>query len=167
MTIKVGDRVPDATLTEFIETETAGCSLGPNAFQVADLVKGKKILMFALPGAFTPTCSAKHLPSYIEHFDAIKAKGVDEIWCVAVNDAFVMGAWGREQKAGGKVRMMADGSAKWAKALGLDLDLIERGMGVRSQRYAAFLDDGVVKVLNIEGPGKYEVSDAASMLKAI
>lgn len=167
MTIKVGDRVPDATLTEFIETETAGCSLGPNAFQVADLVKGKKILMFALPGAFTPTCSAKHLPSYIEHFDAIKAKGVDEIWCVAVNDAFVMGAWGREQKAGGKVRMMADGSAKWAKALGLELDLTERGMGVRSQRYAAFLDDGVVKVLNIEGPGKYEVSDAASMLKAI
>ncbi len=167
MTIKVGDRVPDATLTEFIETETAGCSLGPNAFQVADLVKGKKILMFALPGAFTPTCSAKHLPSYIEHFDAIKAKGVDEIWCVAVNDAFVMGAWGREQKAGGKVRMMADGSAKWAKALGLDLDLIERGMGVRSQRYAAFLDDGVVKVLHVEGPGKYEVSDAASMLKAI
>ncbi len=167
MTIKVGDRVPDATLTEFIETETAGCSLGPNAFQVADLVKGKKILMFAVPGAFTPTCSAKHLPSYTEHFDAIKAKGVDEIWCVAVNDAFVMGAWGREQKAGGKVRMMADGSAKWAKALGLDLDLIERGMGVRSQRYAAFLDDGVVKVLNIEGPGKYEVSDAASMLKAI
>ena len=167
MTIKVGDRVPDATLTEFIETETAGCSLGPNAFQVADLVKGKKILMFAVPGAFTPTCSAKHLPSYTEHFDAIKAKGVDEIWCVAVNDAFVMGAWGREQKAGGKVRMMADGSAKWAKALGLDLDLTERGMGVRSQRFAAFLDDGVVKVLNIEGPGKYEVSDAASMLKAI
>ena len=167
MTIKVGDRVPDATLTEFIETETAGCSLGPNAFQVADLVKGKKILMFAVPGAFTPTCSAKHLPSYTEHFDAIKAKGVDEIWCVAVNDAFVMGAWGREQKAGGKVRMMADGSAKWATALGLELDLTERGMGVRSQRYAAFLDDGVVKVLNIEGPGKYEVSDAASMLKAI
>ena len=167
MTIKVGDRVPDATLTEFIETETAGCSLGPNAFQVADLVKGKKILMFAVPGAFTPTCSAKHLPRYTEHFDAIKAKGVDEIWCVAVNDAFVMGAWGREQKAGGKVRMMADGSAKWAKALGLELDLTERGMGVRSQRYAAFLDDGVVKVLNIEGPGKYEVSDAASMLKAI
>ena len=167
MTIKVGDRVPDATLTEFIETETAGCSLGPNAFQVADLVKGKKILMFALPGAFTPTCSAKHLPSYIEHFDAIKARGVDEIWCVAVNDAFVMGAGGREQKAGGKVRMMADGSAKWTKALGLELDLTERGMGVRSQRYAAFLVDGVVKVLNIEGPGKYEVSDAASMLKAI
>ena len=116
MTIKVGDRVPDATLTEFIETETAGCTLGPNAFQVADLVKGKKILMFALPGAFTPTCSAKHVPGYVEHIAAIKAKGVDEVWCVAVNDAFVMGAWGREQKVAGKVRMLADGSAIWTKA---------------------------------------------------
>jgi peroxiredoxin len=167
MTIKVGDRVPDATLTEFIETETAGCTIGPNSFQVADLVKGKKILMFALPGAFTPTCSAKHVPSYVEHFDAIKAKGVDEVWCVAVNDAFVMGAWGREQNAAGKVRMMGDGSAEWTKALGLELDLIARGMGVRSTRYAAYIVDGVVKVLHVEGPGKYEVSDAASMLKAI
>ena len=167
MTIKVGDRVPDATLTEFIETETAGCALGPSAFQVADLVKGKKILMFALPGAFTPTCSAKHVPSYVQHIDAIKAKGVDEVWCVAVNDAFVMGAWGREQQVGGKVRMLADGSALWTLALGLELDLTARGMGVRSQRYAALLDDGVVKVLHIEGPGKFEVSDAASMLAAI
>jgi peroxiredoxin len=167
MTIKVGDRVPDATLTEFIETETAGCALGPNNFQVADLVKGKKILMFALPGAFTPTCSAKHVPSYVEHNAAIKAKGVDEVWCVAVNDAFVMGAWGRDQKVGGKVRMMGDGSAQWTKALGLELDLSARGMGVRSQRYAAYIVDGVVKVLNIEAAGKYEVSDAASMLKAI
>ncbi len=167
MTIKVGDRVPEGTLTEFIETETAGCTLGPNAFQVADLVKGKKILMFALPGAFTPTCSAKHVPGYVEHFDAIKAKGVDEVWCVAVNDAFVMGAWGRDQKVGGKVRMMGDGSALWTKALGLELDLTARGMGVRSQRYAAYLVDGVVKVLHIEAPGAFEVSDAASMIKAI
>lgn len=167
MTIKVGDRVPDATLTEFIETETAGCTLGPNAFQVADLVKGKKILMFALPGAFTPTCSAKHVPGYVDHIDAIKAKGVDEVWCVAVNDAFVMGAWGREQKATGKVRMLADGSAIWTKALGLELDLTARGMGVRSNRYAAYIVDGVVEVLHNEGPGKFEVSDAASMLKAI
>ncbi len=167
MTIKVGDRVPDATLTEFIETETAGCTLGPNGFQVADLVKGKKILMFALPGAFTPTCSAKHVPSYLEHFDAIKAKGVDEVWCVAVNDAFVMGAWGRDQKVNAKIRMMADGSAAWTKALGLELDLTARGMGVRSQRYAAYLEDGVVKALHVEGPGAFEVSDAASMLKAI
>ena len=167
MTIKVGDRVPDATLTELIETETAGCTPGPNNLQVADLVKAKKILMFALPGAFTPTCSAKHVPSYVEHHDAIKAKGVDEVWCVAVNDAFVMGAWGRDQKVGGKVRMMGDGAAQWTKALGLELDLTARGMGVRSQRYAAYIVDGVVKVLNIEAAGKYEVSDAASMLKAI
>ena len=151
MAIKVGDRVPDATLTEFIETETEGCSLGPNAFQVADLVKGKKILVFALPGAFTPTCSAKHLPSYVEHFDALKAKGVDEIWCVAVNDAFVMGAWGREQKVGGKVRMMADGSAKWAKALGLEYTLEKvtnlndiASFGVMFT--PALVVDGVVKV---------------------
>jgi peroxiredoxin len=167
MTIKVGDRVPDATLTEFIEVETAGCTVGPNNFQVADLVKDKKILMFALPGAFTPTCSAKHVPSYVEHAAAIKAKGVDEVWCVAVNDAFVMGAWGREQKVGAKVRMMGDGAAQWTKALGLELDLTARGMGVRSQRYAAYIVDGVVKVLHIEAAGKYEVSDAASMLKAI
>ena len=167
MTIKVGDRVPDATLTEFIEVETAGCTVGPNNFQVADLVKGKKILMFALPGAFTPTCSAKHVPSYVEHAAAIKATGVDEVWCVAVNDAFVMGAWGREQKVGAKVRMMGDGAAQWTKALGLELDLTARGMGVRSQRYAAYIVDGVVKVLHIEAAGKYEVSDAASMLKAI
>ena len=159
--------MPDATLTEFIETETAGCTLGPNNFQVADLVKGKKILMFALPGAFTPTCSAKHVPSYVEHNAAIKAKGVDEVWCVAVNDAFVMGAWGRDQKVGSKVRMMGDGAAQWTKALGLELDLTARGMGVRSQRYAAYIVDGVVKVLHIEAAGKYEVSDAASMLKAI
>jgi len=167
MTIKVGDRVPDATLTEFIEVETAGCTVGPNNFQVADLVKGKKILMFALPGAFTPTCSAKHVPSYVEHAATIRAKGVDEVWCVAVNDAFVMGAWGREQKVGAKVRMMGDGAAQWTKALGLELDLTARGMGVRSQRYAAYIVDGVVKVLHIEAAGKYEVSDAASMVKAI
>ena len=164
MTIKVGDRVPDGTLTEFVETETAGCSLGPNAFSVADLVKGKKIALFAVPGAFTPTCSAQHLPGYVQQADALKAKGIDEIWCVAVNDAFVMGAWGRDQQAGGKVRMMADGSAQWTKALGLELDLVAKGMGVRSQRYSAVIEDGVVRVLNIEGPGKFEVSDAATML---
>lgn len=164
MTIKVGDRVPDGALTEFIETETAGCSLGPNAFQVADLVRGKKIALFAVPGAFTPTCSAKHLPGYVEQAAALKAKGVDEIWCVSVNDAFVMGAWGREQGTDGKVRMLADGSALWTKALGLELDLIQRGMGVRSQRYSALIEDGVVKTLNVEAAGKFEVSDAATML---
>ncbi|MBX6317604.1 peroxiredoxin [Pigmentiphaga sp.] len=167
MTIKVGDRVPDGTLTEFIAVETEGCSLGPNAFQVADLVKGKKIAVFAVPGAFTPTCSAKHVPSYLQHHDALKAKGVDEIWCVATNDAFVMGAWAKEQGSQGKIRMMADGSAKWTKALGLELDLTERGMGIRSQRYSMLLDDGVVKLLNIEAPGKYEVSDAETLLNQL
>ncbi|CAB3868456.1 peroxiredoxin [Achromobacter sp. CF-sbj1-Ac2-l] len=167
MSIKVGDRVPDGTLTEFIETESEGCSLGPNAFQVTDLTRGKTIALFALPGAFTPTCSAKHLPGYVEQAAALKAKGVDEIWCVSVNDAFVMGAWGREQKTGGKVRMLADGSALWTKALGLELDLIQRGMGVRSQRYSALIVDGVVKQLNVEGPGKFEVSDAATLLSQL
>ena len=167
MTIKVGDRLPDGQLQEFIEVETAGCSLGPNTFNVADLVKGKKIVIFGLPGAYTPTCSAKHVPSYLQHYDALKAKGVDEIWCMAVNDAFVMGAWGRDQKAGGKVRMMADGSADFTKKLGLELDLVARGMGVRCQRFSMLVDDGVVKSLNVEGPGKYEVSDAETMLKQL
>jgi len=154
-------------LTEFIDTATDSCALGPNAFQVEDLVKGKKIAVFAVPGAFTPTCSAKHLPGYVEQAQALKGKGIDEIWCVAVNDAFVMGAWGREQQAGGKVRMLADGSATWTKALGLELDLDARGMGVRSQRYSMLLDDGVVKQLNVEAAGKFEVSDAATLLTQI
>lgn len=167
MTIQVGDRVPAGTLTEFIDTATGSCALGPNTFQVEDLVKGKKVAVFAVPGAFTPTCSAKHLPGYVEQAQAFKDKGVDEIWCVAVNDAFVMGAWGREQQTGGKVRMLADGSATWTKALGLELDLDARGMGVRSQRYSMLLEDGVVKQLNVEAAGKFEVSDAATLLTQI
>ena len=165
--IKVGDRLPEGTLTEFIETETAGCSLGPNSFKVKDLVKGKKIAIFGLPGAYTPTCSAKHVPSYLENYDKLKAKRVDEIWCISVNDAFVMGAWGRDQKATGKIRMMADGSAEFAKKLGLELDLTARGMGVRMNRISMLVDDGVVKQLNVEGPGKFEVSDAETMLKQL
>ena len=167
MTIKVGDTVPDATLTEFVEVEGNGCSIGPNAFKVADLVKGKKIVMFGLPGAFTPTCSAKHVPSYLSKYDALKSKGVDEIWCMSVNDAFVMGAWGREQKSAGKVRMMADGSAEFANKLGLVLDLTARGMGVRMNRFSMLVDNGVVKSVNIEGPGKFEVSDADTILKQL
>lgn len=167
MRINVGDRVPDGTLTEFIETEGQGCALGPNAFQVADLTRGKTIALFALPGAFTPTCSAQHLPGYVAQAAAFQAKGVDEIWCVSVNDAFVMGAWGREQKTGGKVRMLADGSALWTQDMGLDLDLIQRGMGVRSQRYSALIVDGAVKHLNVEAPGKFEVSDAATLLSQV
>lgn len=167
MTIKVGDRVPDGTLTEMIEVETPGCVVGPNSFQVADLLKGKRLVIFGLPGAFTPTCSGKHVPGYVAHYQDFKAKGVDEIWCVSVNDAFVMGAWGKDQKADGKVRMMADGSAVWTKALGLEQDLTSRGMGMRSQRYAMVVESGVVKALNIEAPSRFEVSDADTLLKAV
>jgi len=135
MTIKVGDRLPSGTLSEFFEMEKDGCSVGPNVFKVEDLVKGKKIIIFGLPGAFTPTCSAKHVPGYISNFDALKRKGVDEIWCLSVNDPFVMGAWAKDQKSQGKVRMMADGSADYTKKLGLEMDLTSRGMGMRSQRY--------------------------------
>jgi peroxiredoxin len=165
MSIKVGDKLPDGTLTELIESETPGCTLGPNTFKVADLIKEKRIVIFAVPGAFTPTCSAKHLPGYIAIADKLRAKKVDEIWCVAVNDAFVMGAWGRDQKAAGKVRMMADGSATYTKALGLDMDLTARGMGIRSQRYSMLVENGIVKKLNVEQPGKFEVSDAETMLR--
>ncbi len=162
--LKVGDKLPAGSLNEFIEVEGNGCSLGPNAFDIEKLTAGKKIVIFALPGAFTPTCSAKHLPGYVEQADALKAAGVDEIWCVAVNDAFVMGAWGRDQKTAGKVRMMADGSAEFTKATGLTLDLTARGMGLRSNRYSMLVVDGVVKSLNVEAPGKFEVSDAGTML---
>ncbi|HUL97008.1 MAG TPA: peroxiredoxin [Usitatibacter sp.] len=162
--IKVGDRLPEGTLQEFIEVEGNGCTVGPNTFKVEDLVKGKKIAIFALPGAFTPTCSAKHVPSYLANFDKLKAKGVDEIWCISVNDAFVMGAWSRDQKAGGKIRFMADGSAEYSKKLGLTLDLTARGLGLRSNRYSMLVDNGVVKTLNVEGPGKFEVSGGDTML---
>ena len=165
MTIKVGDPLPEGTVQEFIEVEGDGCTVGPNTFKVEDLTKGKKIAIFALPGAFTPTCSAKHVPSYLENLGALKAKGVDEIWCLSVNDAFVMGAWSRDQKAGGKIRFMADGSADYTKKLGLTLDLTARGLGLRSNRYSMLVDNGVVKTLNVEGPGKFEVSDGATMLK--
>ena len=162
--IKVGDKLPAATLQEFIEVEGEGCSLGPNAFETAKATAGKTIALFALPGAYTPTCSAKHVPGYVARADELRAAGVDEIWCVSVNDAFVMGAWGREQHAGGKVRMMADGSAAFAQATGLTLDLTSRGMGLRSNRYSMLVVDGVVKTLNVEGPGKFEVSDADTLL---
>ena len=165
MTIKVGDRLPAGTLWEFIEEETPGCSVGPNAFQVENLIKGKRIAIFGLPGAFTPTCSAKHLPGFLQNADRFKTAKVDEIWCLSVNDAFVMGAWGREQSAKGKVRMMADGSGLYTKALGLEMDLVGRGLGVRSQRYSMLVDDGVVKKLNIEEPGKFEVSGAEKLLE--
>jgi glutaredoxin/glutathione-dependent peroxiredoxin len=163
--IKVGDKLPAGKLQEFIEVEGNGCSIGPNTFDIAEATAGKTIAIFGLPGAYTPTCSAKHVPGYVEHAQALKAAGVDEIWCVSVNDAFVMGAWGRDQKTGGKVRMMADGSADFAKATGLTLDLTARGMGLRANRYSMLVVDGVVKTLNIEAPGKFDVSDAQTLLQ--
>lgn len=162
--IKVGDTLPAVTLTEYSEVEGNGCSIGPNPVEVASAAAGKTVAVFAVPGAFTPTCSAKHVPGYLENADALKAAGVDEIWCLSVNDAFVMGAWARDQKAGGKIRFLADGSGEFAKATGLALDLTARGMGVRSNRYSMLVKDGKVSTLNVEGPGKFEVSDGATML---
>ena len=162
--IKVGDALPAVKLMEYVEVEGNGCSIGPNPVELPAALAGKTIALFAVPGAFTPTCSVSHLPGYIQQADAFKAAGVDEIWCVAVNDAFVMGAWGREQKAGGKVRMIADGDAALAKALGLTLDLNGKGLGLRSNRYSMLVKDGMVVTLNVEGPGMFEVSDAATLL---
>ncbi len=162
--IKVGDTLPSTTLYEYSEVEGNGCSIGPNPVDVAKAAAGKTIALFALPGAYTPTCSAKHVPGYVEKFDELKKAGVDEIWCLSVNDAFVMGAWAREQKTGGKVRMLGDGSADFAKATGLTLDLTARGMGLRSNRYSMLVKDGKVVTLNVEAPGKFEVSDAQTLL---
>ncbi len=162
--IKIGDTLPQTTLMEFSEVEGNGCSIGPNPVPVAAATAGKTIALFALPGAFTPTCSAKHVPGYLEKFCELKVAGVDEIWCVSVNDAFVMGAWARDLKAGGKVRMLGDGDAAFTKATGLTLDLTGKGMGLRSNRYSMLVKDGKVASLNVEAPGKFEVSDAATML---
>jgi len=167
MTIKVGDKLPSGSLSEFIEVEGNGCTVGPNEFKVDDLVKGKKVVIFGLPGAFTPTCSAKHVPGYVQSREQLKAKGVDEVICMSVNDPFVMGAWARDQKSSGKVRMLGDGSAAYTKALGLELDLNARGMGTRCQRFSMLVDNGIVKTLNVEAPGKFEVSDAGTMLKQL
>ena len=162
--IQIGDTLPDTTLMEFNEVEGNGCSLGPNPVQVGAACAGKTIALFAVPGAFTPTCSAKHVPGFMEKAAEFKAAGVDEIWCLAVNDAFVMGAWARDQNTGGVIRMLADGDAAFAKATGLTLDLHGKGLGLRSNRYSMLIKDGKVVQLNIEGPGKFEVSDAATLL---
>ena len=162
--IKVGDSLPAATLSEFVAVEGNGCSLGPNAFDVSKEAAGKTIALFAVPGAFTPTCSAKHLPGYVEKADAFKAAGVDEIWCLSVNDAFVMGAWGKDQHTEGKVRMIGDGDAAFAKATGLTLDLNGKGLGLRSNRYSMLVKDGKVVQLNVEAPGQFTVSDADTIL---
>jgi len=157
MTLKVGDKIPDGTFMQMTDS-------GPQPVTTADLFNGKKVVVFALPGAFTPTCSAKHLPGFVEQADAIKAKGVDSIACLSVNDAFVMGAWGKDQKVGDKVLMLADGSAAFTKAAGLVLDLTERGMGVRSQRYSMIVDNGVVTDINVEQGPSFEVSNAETIL---
>ena len=160
MSVKVGDSIPSMKLM-------IGTAEGPKEVATDDLFKGKKVVMFAVPGAFTPTCSAKHLPGFVQNADAMKAKGVDTVVCVAVNDAFVMGAWGKEQGVSDKVVMLSDGSAALTKALGLELDLTGRGMGVRSQRYALVVDDGKVTHVAVEAPGGFEVSKAESILAAI
>jgi len=166
MTIKAGDKLPDGKLMESLEFDsTTQCAMPPKEVTVSDAVKDKKIAIFGLPGAYTPTCSAKHVPSYLQNLDALKKKGVNEVWCVSVNDAFVMAHWGKDQKAIGKIRFLADGSAAWAKALGLELDLNARGMGMRMNRFSLLVDNGVVKSVNLEGPGKFEVSDGATMVK--
>ena len=162
--IKVGDTLPAATLMEYVEVEGNGCSLGPNAVEVSQACAGKTIALFAVPGAFTPTCSAKHVPGFVEKAAELKAAGVDEIWCLSVNDTFVMGAWARDQQTAGKVRMLADGDAAFAKATGLTLDLNGKGLGLRSNRYSMLVKDGKVLSLNVEGPGKFEVSDAETLL---
>ncbi len=168
MTIKAGDKLPDGKLIESLEFDSATqCAMPPKEVNVGEAVKGKKIAIFGLPGAYTPTCSAKHVPSYVQNLDQLRKKGVNEVWCVSVNDAFVMAHWGKDQKALGKIRFLADGSADWTKKLGLDLDLNARGMGMRMQRFSMLVDNGTVRQLHVEAPGKFEVSDAGTMLKQL
>ncbi len=168
MTIRIGDKLPGGTLWEAKEfDEAAGCPLNPQKIDITAATTGRRIAVFGLPGAYTPTCSAKHLPGYVENFDALKARGVDEIWCVSVNDAFVMAAWGRSQKVGATVRMLGDGSAIWSKALGLELDHVAIGRGMRMQRFSMLVDNGVVTQLNVEAPGEFKVSDAATLLQQL
>ena len=161
--IKPGDTLPDATLMESTEFGEA-CPLSPKPVSVAAAAKGKRLVIFGLPGAYTPTCSAKHVPGYLARLDTLKARGVDEIWCVSVNDGYVMAAWGREQGAIGKIRMLGDGNADLARKLGLDVDLTKGGMGVRFRRFSLLAEDGVVKQVNVEQPSKFEVSNAETLL---
>jgi peroxiredoxin len=159
MTIKPGDKIPTATFVQMKDGK-------PTPITSDELFTGKTVALFALPGAFTPTCSAKHVPGYVQNSDALKAKGVDTIACVSVNDAFVMGAWGKDQGAGDKVLMLADGNGDFTRAMGLEFDASKFGMGKRSQRYSALVKNGVVKSLNVEEPGAYDVSSAEHMLSS-
>ena len=165
--LQIGDALPVVTVHEYNAIEGEGCAIGPVAVDIAEAAKGKTIALFALPGAYTPTCSAKHLPGYVAEYEALRTAGIDEIWCLSVNDAFVMHAWGRDQGVEGKIRMLGDGSGLFTQAAGLALDLTARGMGVRSQRYSALVRDGVVRALQVEAAGQFAVSDAATMLKMI
>jgi peroxiredoxin (alkyl hydroperoxide reductase subunit C) len=158
--IKVGDQIPSMTLTK-------ATAEGPKPVTTDEIFKGRKVVLFAVPGAFTPTCSAKHLPGFVQNIDALKAKGVDEIVCMAVNDAFVMGAWGKDQSVGESITMLADGSAAFTKAMGLELDLVARGLGVRSQRFAMIVQDGTVSHLAVEAAGGFDVSRAEAVLAAL
>ena len=160
MTIKVGDKIPSMKLMQ-------ATAEGPKETSTDDIFGGKKVVLFAVPGAFTPTCSAKHLPGFVQSADAFKAKGVDTVACIAVNDVFVMGAWGKDQGTEGKIDMLADGGAAFAKAIGLELDLNGRGMGWRSQRYALVAENGIVTHLGVEAPGEFEVSKAEEILEAV
>ena len=157
MTIKVGDKIPSATLMEMVDGK-------PTPIPTDSFFAGKTVALFALPGAFTPTCSAKHVPGFVANYDTLKAKGVDEIACLSVNDAFVMGAWGKDQKSDGKVHMLADGNGDFTRAIGLEMDGTKFGMGKRSQRYSMIVTDGIVKTLNVEEPGAFEVSSAEYLL---
>ena len=160
MTIQVGDKIPAATLKSVTPE-------GPKDITTDELFRGKKVVLFAVPGAFTPACSQRHLPGYVEKAGDLKKKGIDTIACIAVNDQFVMDAWGKERGAAGKVVMLGDGSGDFVRAIGLELDRIKEGMGIRTQRYSMLVDDGVVKALNVEQPGQFDVSSAETMLKAL
>ena len=168
MTIEIGQNLPAGNLTECNEfSPENGCPTNPQSHDVITLSKGKKIVIFGVPGAYTPLCSAQHLPGYVAFADQLKAKGADEIWCLSVNDAFVMAAWGKENNVSGKIRMMADGSAEYTKALGLERDLTTNGMGVRCFRFAMIVDDGVMTYLGVEGSGEFGVSKAETLLEEL
>ena len=165
MTIQIGDTVPDGVLFESIGyNDETHCPMRPAQVKVAEALKGRRVVVFGLPGAFTPTCSGKHLPGYVDRLEQFKAKGIDEIWCVAVNDGYVMAVWGRDQNAEGKIRMLGDGNGTWTKALGLEVDSSVGGMGMRMRRFSMLVEDGIVKRFNLEQPLKFEVSGADTLL---